>query len=571
MKGLKLHDVYYIETIKELMLHNAKNHRDRPAFLTKDIKGGPYREITHYEFFQQVNALGTKLMDLGLAKSRIAIIGENSYEWILSYFAVNCGEGITVPIDKELTKDEILNLIKTAECDAVIYSNTYASYFDEADIKIKINMKATGEFPKQLSVAELLEDGKRLLEDGMIDYLDVKIDPDAMKIILFTSGTTESAKGVMLSNRNVISNVIATNQIVKVHPWDRTLSLLPIHHTFECTMGILTLLYAGGSIAFCEGLKYISKNIVESQTSILVAVPLILESIYGKIIKSARKNGKYKTMMRAASFNRKTKSVGIDLSRRLFKEVHDNFGGKLRLLVTGAAAIDPGVIRGFEDLGLKVVQGFGLTECSPLVTGTPDSCDTYEKAGTVGPPIPMTEVKIINENEDGIGEIICRGPGVMLGYYENPELTAQTIIDGWFHTGDLGYLDSDGFLVIAGREKNVIVTKNGKNVYPEEVEFYLNKSDYIAECMVMGIYDEKEEDTKIGVQIYPDYEVIHQQFGEDVSDEELLKLMKETVDELNETMPIYKRVRHVTVKKEEFIKTTTKKIKRYANQPTNQE
>lgn len=561
-KHYKTHD---IATIKELLLHNVEHHKDRPAFLKKEVKGGPYVEVSFGEFYDQVMALGTKLTDLGLKKSKIAIIGENSYEWMLSYFAITCGAGIVVPIDKELGKDEIMHLMKVAKCDGVIYSDTYSDYFKDENIKIKVNMKKAEDFPREFSLNQLITDGKRLLDDGFEEYVNAEIDPDEMKILLFTSGTTDSAKGVMLSNRNIISNVIATNQIVKVYPTDRTLSILPIHHTFESTIGILVPLFAGGSVAFCEGLKYIAKNLVESETTVFVAVPLIMETVYGRIIKAAKKNGKYDKMMKAAAINRKMKKVGVDLSKKLFKEVHDNFGGKLRLLVVGAAAIDPGVIRGFEDLGIQVVQGFGLTECSPLVTGTPDFCDTYGKAGSVGPAIPGTEVKIVDANEEGVGEILCRGPGVMLGYYENEALTDMVMEDGWFHTGDLGYLDKDGFLFISGREKNVIVTKNGKNVYPEEVEFYLNKSDYIAECMVEGIYDEKEGDTKLGVQIYPDYEVIHQEFGENISEEEILKLLKETVDNLNETMPIYKRIRRVVLKKEEFVKTTTKKIKRYAN------
>ncbi len=565
MSKIRLHQTYEVQTIRDMLLHNVAHHGQRPAFLKKEIKAGPYIEVSFQTFYEEVRALGTKLLDLGLGRSKIALIGENSYEWILSYFAIVCGAGIVVPIDKELSRDEILHLIKTAGCDGVIYSDSYEAYFREAPIKIKVNMKAARDFPRDFSLRQLISDGKRLREEGFDLYEKAVIDPDAMAVLLFTSGTTDSAKGVMLSNRNIISNVIATNQIVKVYPTDRTLSVLPIHHTFECTIGIMVPLYAGGSVAFCEGLKHIAKNLVESQTTVFVAVPLLLETIYGRIVKNAKKQGKYDKMLKAAAFNRKMKKVGVDLSKKLFREVHQTFGGKLRLLVTGAAGIDPGVIRGFEDLGLQVVQGFGLTECSPLVTGTPDTCDTYAKAGSVGPAIPGTKVRIDGAGEDGVGEILCQGPGVMLGYYENQPLTDMVMEDGWFHTGDLGYLDQEGFLYIAGREKNVIVTKNGKNVYPEEVEFYLNKSDYIQECMVEGVYDPKDGDTKIGVQIYPDYQVIHDQFGEDVTDEEILKLLKETVDHLNETMPIYKRVRSVILKKEEFVKTTTKKIKRYAN------
>jgi long-chain acyl-CoA synthetase len=354
------------------------------------------------------------------------------------------------------------------------------------------------------------------------------------------------------------------SRIVKVHETDRTLSILPIHHTFESTMGTGMILYAGASIAFCEGLKYIAKNMEEAKVSILVGVPLIFESIYDKIWKQAEKTGKAKTLRKAIQWNKSLKGMGLDMSRRLFKAVHKKFGGNLRMIVSGAAPIDPNVIRGFEDLGLKVLQGYGLTECSPLISGTPDFSDTYKKAGSVGLCVHSGAIQIVDQDEDQIGEILYAGPNVMMGYYNLPEKTEEVLKDGWFHTGDLGFLDDNGWLYITGRKKNVIVTKTGKNIYPEEVEYYINRNKYIQESLVHGILDDNE-DTLVSAQVRPDYDVIYEEFGENMDEGQIHALIKKVVGEINEKLPIYKRVRNFSVRREEFIKTTTKKIKRYQN------
>ncbi|MDO4482023.1 MAG: AMP-binding protein [Bacillota bacterium] len=562
---IKLHKTHDLKTLKDMLVYNVKHFGDNAAFWVKREKGGEYIEITHEKFFMDVTALGTKLTEMGMINKKIAIVGEGNYEWMVSYFAVTCGLGVAVPIDKELSKDDIMNFIRIAGCDGVIYSDSLSKYFADEAIECKINMNPSEEKEGEYPIYNLIGEGELLLGNGYTKYLKAEVDPDEMRILLFTSGTTSGAKGVMLSHRNIISNVIATNKIVKVYPEDKALSMLPIHHTFGLTIGIMCVLYSGGSIAFCEGLKYIAKNLKESEATLLVAVPLIFESMYGKIIKTAKKNGKYEKLMKGIYINRKLRKMKLNLSGRIFKDIYANFGGKLRLLVTGAAAIDASVIRFFEDIGIQVVQGFGMTECSPLVTGTPDTCDTYGKAGSVGMAIPETEVRIINQDENGVGEIICRGPGVMLGYYENQELTDEIMKNGWLHTGDLGYFDEDGFMYISGRMKNVIITKNGKNVYPEELEFYLNSNPYIAECMVDGIYDEKDDDIKIRVQIYPDAAEINAALGDDVSDDKILELIQDVVYAFNETIPAYKRIKRVVIKKEEFIKTTTKKIKRHEN------
>ncbi|HYE68070.1 MAG TPA: AMP-binding protein, partial [Anaerovoracaceae bacterium] len=464
---------------------------------------------------------------------------------------------------------------------AVFFTNTFEDYFKDYDIEYKIRMKVYGdrtdlseplkepaentEAGQILDWETLVYEGEKLVAEGNRDFIDAEIDPNAMKIILFTSGTTDAAKGVMLSHCNISSCIMDTCKIANITPQDRTLSILPIHHTFESTMGMSLILYRGASIAFFEGLKYINKNLAEAKATVLIGVPLIFESIYDKIWKQAEKQGKAGTLKKAIKLNRTMKTMGIDVSRKLFKSVHDKFGGKLRLMITGAAAIDPNVLRGFEDLGFTMMQGYGLTECSPLVSGPPDFCNRYKKAGSSGPAVASGEIKIIDKDEDGIGEIIFRGPNVMLGYYNMPDKTDEVIKDGWFYTGDLGFLDDEGWLYITGRKKNVIVTKTGKNIYPEEVEFYINRNKYIQESLVHEFFDENSDDTQVGAQIRPNYDVIYEEFGESFGEEEVQSLIKRVISDINEKLPIYKRVRNIAVRKDEFIKTTTKKIQRFKN------
>lgn len=550
-----------IADLKEMLNTSAKLYSENTAFWVKKEKGGQYLPIKYKQLKEDVDALGTVLWDLGLSGRKVAVVSENRYEWVVTYLAVVNGLGIIVPLDKELPKDEQLNLLQRSEVDAIIYSDSYSKIFEETDIQFKINMdELTG---SNLYIYDLIQRGKDLIHQGHHEYIDVAIDPDKLSIILFTSGTTDIAKGVMLCHRNICSNILSTCSMVRIHETDRTLSILPIHHTFECTLGILLVLYRGASIAFCEGLKYIAKNIVEANVTVIIGVPLIFESIHSKIWKQAKKSGKDTALKKAIKVNRTFKKIGIDLSRVIFKEIHNKFGGKLRLLVSGAAAIDPEVVDGFEDFGIKVVQGYGLTECSPLVTGTPD---VARKSDTIGIAIDGVDVKIFEPNSSGIGEIICKGPNVMLGYYKDAVNTAKVMIDGWFHTGDLGYKDDNDYYYITGRKKNVIVTKNGKNIYPEEVEFYLNKSQYIEESLVCGILNDLGE-TLVSAQLRPAFDVIHEEFGKDFGEKDLYELLKKIVRDFNDKMPIYKRIRDFNIRNEEFIKTTTKKIKRHINNP----
>ncbi|MBR0596313.1 AMP-dependent synthetase/ligase [Sinanaerobacter chloroacetimidivorans] len=578
----KYHEVREIKSLKDLLDSSVKLYANRPAFLVKKEKGGEYYPIQYLQVKNDVDALGTKLIDMGLKDAKIAVIGENCYEWIISYFAVVNGTGVVVPLDKELSKEEIYNLLRTADCRAVFFTKGYEEYFADFDIDYKIRMKTYGDrtdlsqpLAESSSGGEdgkgildwesMVAAGEKLLHTGNHSFVDAEIDPYEMKVILFTSGTTDAAKGVMLCHHNITTNIMDTCKIAYITPEDRSLSILPIHHTFESTMGMLLILYRGASAAFYEGLKYVNKNLAEAQATVLIGVPLIFESIYDKIWKQAEKTGKANQLRKAIKLNKTLKAMGIDTSKKLFKSVHEKFGGKLRLVISGAAAIDPKVLRGFEDLGFKMLQGYGLTECSPLVSGSPDFCNNYKKAGSVGPAVSSGEIKIVDKDEDGIGEIIFKGPNVMLGYYNMPDKTAEVLKDGWFYTGDLGFLDEEGWLYITGRKKNVIVTKTGKNIYPEEVEYYINRNKYIQESLVHGTFDEDNDDTQVSAQVRPNYDVIYEEFGESFGDEEVQSLIKRVISEINEKLPIYKRVRNIAVRKDEFIKTTTKKIQRHKN------
>jgi len=574
----RYYEVEEITSLKQMLQLSVDRYADRPAFLVKKERGGNYEQIKYFQLGKDVDALGTGLINLGLSGSKIAIIGENCYEWIVTYLAVVNGVGVVVPLDKELNQEEIYNLIETAECDAVFFTETYESIFKEYPIKQKVRMKIYGDRtdPAEKLVEEpasegiinwssLVARGESLIEQGDRSFLDSDPDPEEMRMLLFSSGTTGTAKGIMLCHRNIVSNLMETRRIVKVTPEDRTLSILPIHHTFENTMGMLLILYSGASAAFCEGLKYVTKNFVEAQATVLIGVPLIFESIYNKIWKQAEKNKLAGALRKAIKLNRFLKSMGISAERKLFKTIHESFGGKLRMVVSGAAAIDPNVLRGFEDFGITMLQGYGLTECSPLVAGTPDFSNRRKKAGSVGPVVPSGELKIVDPDEDGIGEVVYRGPNVMLGYYKMPEETAKVLKDGWFYTGDLGFLDKEGWLYLTGRKKNVIVTKTGKNIYPEEIELYVNRNKYVSESMVHGVDDDEEAGTTVGIQVHPAYDIIYEEFGAEYDDASIYKLIKGVIRDINDKLPVYKRIRNVSIRKDEFIKTTTKKIKRHKN------
>ena len=568
MNSSKFKDEEYvhrpIKDLKDMIDTSAVRYADKNAFLIKNAPGGTYIPIKFNQLKKDIDELGTALMDLGLTGKKIAVIGENRYEWVVTYFAVVNGVGVIVPLDRELPTQEVHNLLERSEVSAVIYSSKVGSVVEEAiqgveSIEFVINMDALEHMENKLSLKKLQRAGKRLLLEEQRCFIDAEIDREAMCSLLFTSGTTGLAKGVMLSHKNITANVYNMSKFVDVSNNFTGLSVLPMHHTYELTCHVFTCMYQGCCVAICEGLKYIVKNMAESQATVMLGVPLIFESMHKKVWKKAEESGKADKMRAAVQLSKKLGKFNIKSTKKLFKSVHQAMGGHMQMLISGAAAIDPVVIEDFNAMGITMFQGYGMTENSPIIAVNKDR---YFKPASVGLPIPGTEIKIIDQDENGVGEIICKGDSVMLGYYNNPEETAKVLIDGWLQTGDYGYFDKDGFLYISGRKKNVIVTKNGKNIFPEEVEFYLNKSEYISEVVVWGVDDEKTGDTVVQAEIFPDYPALEEKFGK-VSEEELKRILKKEVDEINEHMPLYKRVKRFEIREEEFEKTTTKKIKRY--------
>ena len=559
-----------ITDLKHMLNTSVELYGDNVAFRQRFEKDKPFREITYKEALKDINGLGTALIAHGLKNKRIAVIGENCYQWATSYLAAVCGTGIVVPLDKELSSEELKQLVIEAEVSAVLFTKKYEKMFREmkasADtgIEVLVNLNAPSENNGVLSWEELIEEGNKLIADGDRSFIDAEIYADEMSVLLFTSGTTGIAKGVMLSHRNICEDLMSAPTLLNVNTWDIFFSVLPLHHTYECTCGFLMPLYKGASIAYCEGLKYIVKNLAEVQPTMLLAVPLIFENLYNNIMKNVRKQGKEKLVRKVLAVNKVTKKVGIDLNKLLLKDILKVFGGRMRVLISGGAAIDPAILEFFNDLGFISVQGYGLTECAPMAALNPDGRKTMRNS-SVGHLLPGMEVKIEDKNEEGIGEICLKGANIMMGYYNMPEETAKVIQDGWFHTGDLGYVDEDDFIYITGRKKNVIITANGKNVFPEELEYYLGRSAFVSESMVWAQEDSSGQDTVIVATIKPDMEEVEGAIGKEASEDpaQVEKLLWAEVDKINESLPLFKKIKKITVRREEFEKTTGKKIKRF--------
>lgn len=561
-----------ITDLKHMLNTSVELYADNVAFRQRFVKDEPFREITYREALDTVNGLGTALIAHGLKGKRISVIGENCYQWATSYLAAVCGTGVVVPLDKELSAQELKQLVIEADVAAVLFTKKYEEMFKDMmasgdtklELLVNLNGSAGDEAEGILSWEGLVEEGKKLVEGGDRSSIDAEIYADEMSVLLFTSGTTGIAKGVMLSHRNICEDLMSAPTILNVNTWDIFFSVLPVHHTYECTCGFLMPLYKGASIAYCEGLKYIVKNLAEVRPTMLLAVPLIFENLYNNIMKNVRKQGKEGLVRKVLAINKVTKKIGLDLNKLLLKDILKVFGGRMRVLISGGAAIDPAILQFFNDLGFIAVQGYGLTECAPMAALNPDQHKNMRNS-SVGHLLPGMEVKIEDKNEDGIGEICVKGPNVMMGYYNMPEETAKVIRDGWFHTGDLGYVDDKDFIYITGRKKNVIITANGKNVFPEELEYYLGRSNLVSESMVWAQEDEAGQDTVIVATIKPDMEEVEAVIGKEAASDtaQVEKLLWAEVDKINEDLPFFKKIKKVTVRREEFEKTTGKKIKRF--------
>ena len=565
-------DATHYSTIKEAFFESVKKYSDNPCILEKPNHKEPYRAITYREFYEDVLALGTGLIEkLKLENEKIIIIGETQYDWYLSYMALLCGVGIAVPTDKELPLNELENIVRRSKASAIIYSSKKEKDIEKIkeivpEVKYFIKMKSDRELEgKDIGIKTLLELGKMRIKDGNNYFENIKINPDEFKILFFTSGTTSNSKGVMLSNRNLAENINAVSAYVKFYPYDRTLSILPLNHCYESTIGFLVPLSCGASVAICEGLKYIVPNLQEAKPTAILTVPLLVENLYKKINEKIVKSKKDKLINIMISITNILKNIGIDIKRKVFKEIYNNLGGNLRIIVSAAAPIDPKIGKWLEDIGITFLQGYGLTETAPIAALTPE----YKtKVGSVGKAIIQADIKIENENENHEGEILIKSPTLMLGYYEDEEKTKQEIDDnGYFHTGDIGYIDEEGYIYLTGRCKNVIVTQNGKNIYPEEIEMMLDKVDLIKECMVYGkepdsLSKKDEKELIVTARVIPNYEKIKELYG-DISEEEIYNYIWNQIKEINKKLTSYKAIKSLEIKKGEFEKTSTMKIKRY--------
>ncbi len=560
------------ETIKEIFYRSREKYANEICILEKFNPKEEFKKITYKEFTDDVISLGTALTNkYSLKNERIVIIGENTYYWYVSYMAMLCGTGIAVPVDKELPANEIENVINRSKATAVIYSSKKKDIIKKVQdklptVKYFIQMNSNNELEgREIGIETIIKQGKEMVEKGDNSFEKIEIDPDEFKVLIFTSGTTSNSKGVMICNRNLAENINAVSTYVKLYTSDRLFSVLPLHHTYESSIGFLLPFANGSSVAICQGLKHIVPDLQETKPTAMIAVPLLIENLYKKINKTIEKSGKSALVNSMMHVTNALKSVGVDIKRKVFSEIYENLGGNIRIIVSAAAPIDAKVGRWVQDLGISFLQGYGLTETAPIAALTPE----YDpRVGSAGKAVNCAELKIYNPNEKGEGEVLIKSKTLMLGYYENEEATNEVIEldeegNRWFHAGDVGYLDEDGFLYITGRTKNVIVTQNGKNIYPEEIELMLGEVPEIKECMVYGKEVEGEKELIITVKVIPNLEEIEAKHGKNLTDEQIHNIIWEQIKQVNRKLTSYKAIKKLEIKKDEFVKTTTMKIKRF--------
>ncbi len=548
-----------INNFKELLQYITIKYSENTAYRLKkvDENGKKYINKTYRDFYNDIKSLSTSLIDKDLKGQKIILIGNNSYEWCLSYLSITTSNMIVVPLDKALPEKEIENLVIRSDSKTVICDKKYEEIFKKLLNKQIINEIILLDTEENNSISKLIENGKKLLNQGNDEYDNIEINDNNLSIILFTSGTTNSPKAVMLSQKNICSNVVAIAEYVKLYEKDTIMSFLPLHHTFECTITFLYGIYHGVTIVFCDGLKHIQENLKEYKVTVFVAVPLILENMYKKILKTIETSGKERIINLMSKLSNFLLKLKIDLRKILFKQILEAFGGNLRVVLYGAAPMNKDTIIGFNKLGIDLIQGYGLTETSPVISA---ETDKRKKPGSVGLVLQNLKVKILDINKEGIGEIAVRGPSVMLGYYKNEEETGRVLQEGWFRTGDFGYLDDEGFLFVTGRKKDTIVLKNGKNVYPQEIEFLINKIPYVIESLVYQ-RQKNTTDTMLCAKIVYDKDIIKSKYGQN---EELYQdKIWEDIKNINSMLPDFKHIKRIYITNEALEKTTTQKVKRY--------
>jgi long-chain acyl-CoA synthetase len=562
-KKLNLHDVPRIESVQDMVVRSCEVYKDKLAM--EDLQEYPINRVTYAELKENVLKFGKALQALDLKeRTHIALIGENRVQWSISYLTLMSFNYVIVPIDKNLPESEILNIIHESDSEAVIFSDTYFNTFSENKSVLKslntyINMDRSSDPENFLSMKQLIDD--QIISDATILP---KVNPEDLAEIIFTSGSLGRAKGVMLSQKNLASNLVNMVSMLMMYPKDRFLSVLPIHHTYECTCGMLCPLYAGSSIHYSRSLKTVAEDMQKVKATIVLGVPLLFDKMYKKVMKAINEDKKKSFLVpKLIKLTNITQKLGVkDLKKKIFKELQQRFGGAIRIFIVGGAAADPIVAEGLQGFGFAFIQGYGLTETSPILTV--NQIDNF-KNDAAGVALPSVELKIVDPDENGVGEIYARGDSIMLGYYKNNEQTEATFDSDWFKTGDLGFIDNDNFLHIAGRKKNVIISKSGKNVFPEEVEDQLNHCPYIQECLVYGEKDAKQDEI-IVAQLVVDTEaflLLAQEKNIKINDDLIHDTIAIEVDRINKKLASYKRIVRFHIRENEFEKTTTQKIKRY--------
>ena len=549
----RLYKYIEITDLKDMLKKSGEKYGEKIAYKIRQENG--YKEITHNEVRKMVDGLGTKLIDMGLKDKRIAVIGENRYEWEIAYLSIVCGTGTVVPLDKSLPENELESLIERSKAEAIICSQKYVEILKKTKLKYIISMDLEKDNDGIISQKRLISEGIQLVKSGNTSFINAKIDNEKMSIMLFTSGTTSISKAVALSHKNICSNLMDISSILDVNSSDVFLSFLPLHHVFECTVGFLFSLYVGAETVFCDGIRHIPENLAEYKVSVMASVPAIYERLFKIIKKHLEKQGKVEQILKDEE---KYKDSSMEKKKEVFKEIHDLLGGNIKLFISGAASLEPSIEEKFRRLGFNMVQGYVLTETSPVVA---IGNKKYHKTGSIGKCVPSDEVKLLDINKDGIGELAVKGPNVMLEYYENKEATEKVLKDGWFQTGDLARIDEEGYIFICGRKKSVIVLKNGKNIFPEEMETLINKEDGVEESFIFGKPISKDpNDIKIFVKI-----VYNKESFEGKTETEIKEYFNEKIKSINKTMPHYKAIRGIIISDKPLIKTTTNKIKREKN------
>ncbi len=564
---IPLYDVPHIDSVQEMVIGSAKRHQNKLAL--EDLNETPISRVTYSSLLETVLRFGNALKSIGIKeRDHVALIGENRVQWAISYLTAMTFNLVIVPVDKNLGVNEILNILHESDSSSVIFSEAYAPVFSEKRAALKhirtyVNMDLRSHEGDVYSMVELINRSPAAEPNSL-----PKINPDELAAILFTSGTLGRAKGVMLSQKNIASNLVDMVGFFGIFPEDRFLSVLPLHHTYECTCGMLCPLYGGSSVTYARSLKTVVEDMQKAKPTMLLAVPLMYDKMFKAIYRGISEKKLVapiiRPMIRATDFLSK---IGWKNSKKaIFKEIHHKFGGSVRCFIAGGAAPDPLVAKGLREFGFGFVQGYGLTETSPILTLNRLQDFKDNSAGT---PLPHVQIRIANPDANGVGEVYAKGPNVMLGYYRSEKATQEAFDDGWFRTGDVGLIDADGFLHISGRKKNVIISKGGENVFPEEIEDALNRSPFIIESMVYGEKNEKEGEI-IAAQIVVDAEAfieLADSKGVSITPELIHEVIDGEVRRVNREFQTYKQIKKFIVRDEEFQKTTTQKIKRFTVKP----